>query len=92
VPVLEDLATRIPVVLASRAGGGEVLQEIYGFPGSERDLLSRGLVPAGFLDGLKARLLLGLLQASGTDLDGVRVAFDRVNASVCAGSADCSLR
>jgi L-asparaginase len=82
VPALEDLATRLPVVLASRTGGGEMLQETYGFPGSERDLLSRGLIPAGFLDGLKARILLSLLLASGTDLAGVRKAFDQINASV----------
>jgi L-asparaginase len=82
VPALEDLATRLPVVLASRTGGGEMLQETYGFPGSERDLLSRGLIPAGFLDGLKARILVSLLLASGTDLAGVRKAFDQLNASV----------
>jgi L-asparaginase len=81
VPALEDLATRLPVVLASRTGGGEMLQETYGFPGSERDLLSRGLIPAGFLDGLKARILVSLLLASGTDLAGVRKAVNQINSS-----------
>ncbi len=86
VPALGDLATRLPVVLASRTGGGEMLQQTYGFPGSERDLLSHGLIPAGFLDGLKARILLSLLLASGANLDGVRTAFEQVNASVSAAS------
>lgn len=83
VPALEDLAGRIPVVLASRAPGGEMLQATYGFPGSERDLLSRGLIPSGFLDARKARVLLSLQLAAGTDLDGVRKGFEQVNASVC---------
>jgi L-asparaginase len=82
VPALEDLAARLPVVLASRTGSGEVLKETYGFPGSERDLLSRGLISAGFFDGLKARILLSLLLAAGRDLDGVRKAFEQVNESV----------
>jgi L-asparaginase len=80
VPALAELTSRMPVVLASRTGGGEVLRETYGFPGSERDLLARGLVPAGFLDGRKARILLSVLLASGCDRDGVRAAFDEVNA------------
>jgi L-asparaginase len=75
VGALEQLAGRIPVVLASRTGGGEVLRETYGFPGSERDLIARGLIPAGSLDGLKARLLLGVLLAGGADRDGVGVVF-----------------
>jgi L-asparaginase len=82
VPALEELASRLPVVLASRTGGGEVLRQTYGFPGSERDLLARGLVPAGFLDGRKARILLSVLLASGRDRDGVRTGFERVNDSV----------
>jgi L-asparaginase len=84
VPALTDLAARVPVVLASRTGGGEVLQVTYGFPGSERDLLARGLIPAGFLDGLKARILLSLLLACGADVDDVRGAFRRLLDSACS--------
>lgn len=80
VPALAELAARLPVILASRTGGGEMLQHTYGFPGSERDLLARGLIPAGFLDGRKARILLSVLLASGCDLAGVRTAFGQVNA------------
>ena len=79
VPALERLGRRIPVVLASRTGGGEVLRETYGFPGSERDLLDRGLLCAGFLDGPKSRILLSLLLAEGADVEGVRAGFDRFN-------------
>lgn len=86
VPVLADLATRMPVVLASRTGGGDVLRSTYGFPGSERDLLARGLVPAGFLDGRKARVLLSLLLASDCDQEGVRAGFGRLDASACAAA------
>jgi L-asparaginase len=75
VPALHELAQRIPVVLASRTGAGQVLRDPYGFTGSERDLLGAGLVPAGYLDGTKARILLSLLLASGADADGVRKAF-----------------
>ena len=86
VPALAQLADRMPVILASRTGGGEMLQETYGFPGSERDLLARGLIPAGFLDGLKSRILLSLLLAAGRDLGGVRAAFQQLNASAWAGT------
>jgi L-asparaginase len=53
-------AQHIPVVLASRAGAGPLLRSTYDFTGSERQLLAGGLIPAGELDGLKARILLTL--------------------------------
>lgn len=77
VGILEGLAGRMPVVLASRTGGGEVLTRTYDFPGSEMDLLGRGLFPAGPLDGLKARILLSLLLRSGASKEEVTEAFDR---------------
>jgi L-asparaginase len=79
---LEKLAGRMPVVLASRTGSGEVLSETYGFPGSERDLLGRGLLSAGVLDGPKARVLLTLILATNVDRANVRTVFERVAASV----------
>ena len=56
-----DVAPTLPVVLASRTHAGEILRNTYGFPGSERDLLGRGAVSAGWLNARKARVLLSLL-------------------------------
>ena len=64
---LTELARACPVVLSSRTGSGALLRETYGFPGSERDLLGRGLIWAGTHTAVKAVVALTLLLAAGSD-------------------------
>lgn len=76
VPLLATTADRIPVVLASRTGAGSTLRTTYAFPGSEHDLLNHGLIGAGFLDPLKARILLHALLTADADRTSIAAAFD----------------
>lgn len=79
VDLLADANRRLPIVISNRTGSGAVLRRTYTYPGSEIDLLQRGLIPAGSLDGVKARLYLQLLLMAGTDADGIRKAFDAID-------------
>lgn len=72
---LQLAAQEMPVVLASRVPAGEVLAHTYGFAGSEIDLIERGLIRSGWLDGLKARVLLTLLLRRGSK-DDVAAVFE----------------
>lgn len=72
---LAALAGRMPTIFASRTGAGEVHTATCDFPGSELRLLERGLIPAGALDGLKARLLLTLALADGLEAQSLRDEF-----------------
>ncbi len=73
-----DLAQKMPVVLATRVPKGKVHTQTYGFPGSERDLLRHGLLPAGYLCPLKARLLLIVLLAQNKNREEIKHMFYQV--------------
>lgn len=77
VPHLEELARAMPVVLSTRVASGPVFTRTYDFPGSEMDLLRRGLIHGGGIGGLKARLLLSLLLGAGVSGDALAAAFAR---------------
>ena len=76
VPLIERLTASMPVVLASRTGSGEVLSRTYRYPGSEIELLELGVVRAGALDGLKARVLLSLCLAAELSKHQIASAFE----------------
>jgi L-asparaginase len=73
---LEALAHLIPCILASRCPAGAALQTTYGYPGSERDLIGRGLLSTGLLSAAKARILLSILLSADYKSDEIRATFD----------------
>ena len=85
--VVEDVATRRPVVVASRTGAGTTYTSTYGFAGSEADLLRRGALLAGWLDPRKARTLLACLTGAGASPEEVADEFRRRGGRVQGTSA-----
>jgi L-asparaginase len=70
-----EAATRMPVILASRTGAGEVFAATYNFEGSERHLLAGALISAGSLAPPKARVLRTMLLRAGADRRVIEAAF-----------------
>jgi L-asparaginase len=64
-PLIAAAAARIPVLMSSRCGRGEVALETYVGAGTTHNLLPSGIIPSGFLDFRKARILLTVLLWSG---------------------------
>ena len=77
--MLDDLAAAVaaglPVVLTSRCGAGSV-RERYGYEGGGRGLRDLGLIFAGRLTGVKARIKLMLALGHTQDHDRLRAIFD----------------
>lgn len=59
--IIEHIAEKIPVIIATRTGSGSTARASYGFSGGEMDLIRKGVSMAGFLCPRKARILLWLL-------------------------------
>lgn len=64
-PLLAEAAKRIPLVIASRCGQGEVSAATYVGAGTTHHLLSEGVIAGGFLDPRKTRILLTVLLWAG---------------------------
>lgn len=62
--VAKAYATSLPIIMATRCQTGETARATYGYNGSEMDLLQAGVMMAGFLSPLKARLLLWALKGT----------------------------
>ena len=71
-PLLADAARRMPVVMATRSGQGEVAAGTYVGAGTTHNLLTQGIIAGGFLDPRKARILLSVLLWAGLSGDSLK--------------------
>lgn len=71
-PLLAEAARRIPVVIASRCGQGEVAAQTYVGAGTTHHLLGEGVLAGGFLDPRKTRILLTVLLWAGFTGEALR--------------------
>lgn len=82
----EALELRIPIVVVPRTtrggivtdgGGGGIGGGDYAHKGSSGNLLARGAIPAGYLSGLKARILLMVALGRSSEHEHLRSVFAR---------------
>ena len=73
--VAEAIADGVMVVVGSRTTRGGTATATYGYPGSEADLIERGVIMAGDMSPRKARLLLHVLLSSGQGASAVAAEF-----------------
>ena len=71
-PLLAEVAARMPVLMGTRSGQGEVAAAIYVGTGTTHNLLGQGAIAGGFLDPRKARILLTVLLWAGVTGDELR--------------------
>jgi len=71
-PLVAEAAHRIPVMMGTRSGQGEVAAGIYVGAGTTHNLLTQGVIAGGFLDPRKARILLTILLWAGYSGDALR--------------------
>lgn len=76
---VEALARRMPVVMAARIQSGYLLRATYERAGSEIDLIKRGVISAGRLPPLKARLLLTMLLRAEATREASQAVWDALN-------------
>lgn len=84
------VAKSLPVVYSSRTRSGATLERTYGGAGGEIDLIDQGVIPAGLLDGLKSRILLSLLLASGCETSDIPTKFAAVARSAQLPAAEAA--
>lgn len=70
--LVDALGKGIVPILVTRTHRGGTGTRLYGYPGSEQDMIERGVVMGGFLTGPQARILAHLMFASGASPDDVR--------------------
>ncbi|AQX27441.1 L-asparaginase [Bartonella sp. JB63] len=63
--IVRQYAKKIPIIIASRSYHGSTTRTIYGYKGSEIDMITSGALMSGYLSAVKARLLLWAFLAKG---------------------------